>query len=119
MAEEEHDVVAARSRLLGLLEGVGFGWEFSERARRDGKIALKWLRKRDPTELEMVEFVIAVLKTSAALRCAPQGDPPGSAGIAWQLTDARNIFIKLRICEHRIGQEFAYIQRLHESDHVK
>jgi hypothetical protein len=34
------------------------------------------------------------------------------------MTDRRNVFIKLRICERRIGQEYAYIQSIHESQHA-
>jgi hypothetical protein len=116
MAEEDYDNPAtARTRLLELLEADD--WELSERARNEGKVALRWLQNREPTDWEMVEYVIALLKANTDLRCAPQGDPPGSTGIAWQMTDRRNIFIKLRICERRIGQEFAKIQSIHESIH--
>jgi len=120
MAEgHDDDPAAARSRLLELLEGDDCDWEFSERAEREGILALHWLHDRKPTRWEMVGYVISLLKTDTALRCAPQGEPPGSTGIAWQLTDARNIFVKLRICERRIGQEYAYIQSIHESVHAK
>jgi hypothetical protein len=116
MAEEDDDSAeAARIRLLALLEGDD--WEFSERARREGKLALRWLRDREPTDCEMVDYVISLLKKNTTLRCAPQGDPPGSTGIAWQMTDLRNVFVKLRICERRIGQEYTYIQSIHESVH--
>jgi hypothetical protein len=115
MAEEhESDPEVARSRLLELL--VGDDWEFSERARREGKLALRWLRNREPTDCEMVEYVISLLKTTKP-RPAPQGDPPGSTGIAWQMTDRSNVFFKLRICEHRIGQEYALLQSIHDSVH--
>src|SRR5437867_1267197 len=106
--EDEASAAAARSRLLELLEGEDCEWEFSERARREGKIALRWLQSREPTDWEMVVYVISLLKTDTTLRCAPQGNPPGSTGIAWQMTDQRNVFVKLRICERRIGQEYAY-----------
>ena len=116
MAEgHDDDPAAACSRLLQLLEGDD--WEFSDRARGEGKLALRWLHNREPTDWEMVEYVISLLKTNITLRCAPQGDPPGSTGIAWQMTDRRNVFVKLRICERRIGQEYAYIQSIHESVH--
>jgi hypothetical protein len=116
MGEEEYGTPeAACIRLLELLEADD--WELSERARREGKVALRWLHHREPTDWELVEYVISLLKSNTTLRCAPQGDPPGSTGIAWQTTDPRNIFVKLRICERRIGQEFAYIQSIHESVH--
>jgi hypothetical protein len=120
MAEKDEDnQAAARSRLLELLEGEDCEWELSERAEREGKAALRWLHNRFPTRWEMVEYVISLLKTKTPLRCAPQGEPPGSTGIAWQMTDAKNIFVKLQICERRIGQEYAYIQSIHESVHAK
>jgi len=118
MAEEDEDHEAvARLRLLELLEGDD--WELSERAEREGKIALHWLHDRTPTQWELVEYVISLIKSTVEMRCSPQGDPPGSTGIAWQMTEERNIFIKLRICERRIGEEFAYIQSIHESVHTK
>ena len=118
MAEAGEDNPAtARLRLLECLEGDE--WEFSERAEREGLVALQWLHGRRPTRWEMVEYVIALLKTDSPLRCAPQGDPPGSTGIAWQMTDPRNIFVKLRICERRMGQVYVYIQSLHESVHPR
>src|SRR5207237_6628281 len=100
MAEDDDvNPAVARSRLLELLEGDDCEWELSERARCEGKLALRWLHDREPRELEMVEYVISLLKTDTTLRCSPQGDPPGSTGIAWQLTDARSIFVKLQIRE--------------------
>ena len=45
----------------------------------------------------MVENVITLLKGNTTLAGAPQGEPPGSAGIAWQMTDRRNVFVKLQI----------------------
>jgi hypothetical protein len=120
MAEEDYDSpAAARSRLLELLEGDDCEWELGERAEREGKAALERLHSRVPTRWEMVEYVISLLRSNTPLRCAPQGDPPGSTGIAWQMTDVHNIFVKLRICERRIGQEFAYIQSIHLSVHTQ
>jgi hypothetical protein len=112
--EHDDDPAAARTRLLELLEGDD--WEFSDRARGEGKVALRWLHNREPTDCEMVDYVISLLKSTTP-RCAPQGNPPGSTGIAWQMTDRRNVFVKLRICERRIDQEYAYIQSIHESVH--
>ncbi len=119
MAEDNNDPEKARSRLLKLLEGDDCAWEFSERAEREGTFALQWLHNRMPSRWEMVSYVISLLKANTTLRCAPQGNPPGSTGIAWQMTDAKNIFVKLRICERRMGEEYAYIQSIHQSVHVK
>lgn len=127
MAEEDYNRETARARLLELLEGDDCEWEFSERAEREGRIVLRWLHKRMPTRWEMVEYVISLLKANTPLQCAPQGDPPGSTGIAWQMTASRNVFVKLRICEQglsevrvgglKFGQEYAFIQSIHESIH--
>lgn len=111
------DPAAVRARLLELLNDDE--WELSERAEQEGRVALHWLHKRTPTQCEMVEYVIALLESTITLRCQPQGDPPGSTGDAWQMTDARNIFVKLRICERRMSQEYAYIQSIHESVHAR
>lgn len=107
----------ARARLLTLLKADE--WRLSERARREGKVALSWLQSREPTDCEMIDHVISLLESDPALRCQPQGDPPGSTGIAWQMTDDRNVFFKLQICEHRIGEEYAYIQSIHTSVHPR
>jgi hypothetical protein len=121
MAEEDQsDSEIARARLVELLEGDD--WDFSKRARCQGPSALRWLHNREPTETEMVVYVISLLKTKTTLRCAPQGNPPGSTGIAWQMTDPRNVFVKLRI-EGGFGQqqpqEYAFIESIHESVHPK
>ncbi|HWY86415.1 MAG TPA: hypothetical protein VNX28_06810 [Gemmataceae bacterium] len=121
MAERNDDnPTAARTRLLELFEGDD--WDFSKRARREGKLALHWLYNREPTDGEMVGYVISLLESNLTLRCAPQGDPPGSTGIAWQMTDSRNMLVKLRI-EGGFGekrrQEYAYVQSIHESVHPK
>lgn len=105
----------ALARLLALLRSDD--WEFSERARREGKVALRWLHNREPTDCEMVDYIITLYAAGATLRCQPQGDPPGSTGIAWQMTDAHNVFIKLQIRERRMGEEYAYIQSIHLSVH--
>src|SRR5260221_14032537 len=110
--EDNHDPDLVRCRLLELFDSDD--WQFSERARREGNAALRWLHNREPTDVEMVDYIIALLKSKTTLRCAPQGDPTGSTGIAWQMTDARNVFVKLQICEIRIGQEYVFIQSIHE-----
>src|SRR6059036_277451 len=116
MAEADYDTPEkARARLLELFEADE--WQFSERARGEGKVALRWVHNREPRDGEMVEYVVSLLKGNTPLPCAPQGDPPGSTGIAWQMTDARNLFVKLQIRERRMGEEYAYIQSLHESVH--
>ena len=74
-AHEGNDPELARTRLLELLEGDDCEWEFSERARSQGKETLRWLHNRQSTDWEMVEYVIDLLKAKTELRCAPQGDP--------------------------------------------
>ena len=107
----------AKACLLALLRSDE--WELSERARREGTSALRWIHDRDPTDYDMVKYVITLLEADAVLRCAPQGDPPGSTGIAWQMTDSHNVFIKLQIREYRMGHEYAYLQSIHTSVHKK
>ena len=58
----------ARSCLLALLRSDE--WELSERARREGKTALHRLQGRDPTDTEMVDYVITLLEAGGVLRCA-------------------------------------------------
>ncbi len=115
MAERDHDndPAAARRKLIELLEGDEY--RVSDRTRAQGKHALQWLRKRDPTEYEMVEYILLHLKANVTLRRQPQDDPPG---IAWQLMDPRNIFIKLQICGG-FGREYVLIKSIHESEFPK
>lgn len=118
MPEEHDSPEAVRARLLELLEGDDCDWVLSERTKDEGRVVLRWLHNREPTEWEIVEYVISLLKTDLPLRSAPQGNPPGSTGMAWQMTDDSNVFVKLRICERRIGQEYAHIH-IHKSVHPK
>ncbi len=121
MADQDAvDPEPARSRLLTLFEGDE--WRFTNRARLEGKLILQSLRGREPTDVEMVDHVISLLKKGTTLRCAPQGDPPGSTGVAWQLTDQEGLFVKLRIeggFGQKIPQEYALIQSIHKSVHRK
>lgn len=117
-AQGDDSSAEIRVRLLELFEIDE--WKFSQRARREGKVALHWLYRREPTDGEMIHYVVELLRSRVALKCAPQGDPPGSTGIAWQMIDPRkNVFVKLRI-EGGFGEqsavEYAYIQSLHVSD---
>ena len=106
---------SARKRLLELLERDD--WRFNERSLADGKRDLRRIHQREPFETEIIAYVISQLTTDIPLRCAPQGDPPGAGGIAWQMTDRADVFIKLQIGEDRIGQEYALIQSIHASAH--
>jgi hypothetical protein len=112
---EEHDdkPEVACARLVVLLEADEY--RVSDRAREEGKRALQWLRKRDPTECEMVEYILLRLKAKVELQRQPQDDPPG---IAWQMVDPRNIFIKLQICGG-FGREYVLIKSIHESEFPK
>lgn len=120
MAEDiDEDPESARSRLLELLEGNN--WELSKRTQSEGRIALRWLHDRAPMDCEIVDYVIGLLKEKTTLRCAPQGNPPGSTGLAWQMSDARNVFIKLRIeggFGEKCPQEYVWIH-IHMSVHPK
>jgi hypothetical protein len=87
-----------QQQLIALLDDGEY--ELSQRALRDAKCDLKDHFGREPTESEIVQYVIDTLRSSGiCLACAPQGDPPGSGGDAWQVTDPRRIFIKLRLHE--------------------
>ena len=78
MAEEIFDSDKVRDHLLELLGGDECNWRFTERATREGKLALHGLNNQVPSELEVVDYIISALKSKALLRCSPQGNPPGS-----------------------------------------
>jgi len=71
--------------------------------------------EHQPTDNNIVAYIIsALMNPEIMLRPAPQSDPPE---IAWQLTDKRNIFIKLVIRELRFGEECVYVKSFHRSIH--
>ena len=106
-----------QQQLVGLLQ-VG-DYLLSERALREAKCDLKDHFNREPTESQIVEYVIAALDCQGlCLTRSLQGDPPGSGGEAWQVTDSRKIFIKLRFHERRFGEVVAYLQSCHKSVHA-
>ena len=106
-----------KERLLELLDCGDY--KLSKRAILEAKKDQYPYFGREPTESEIVQYIIASLSViDVCLRSAPQGDPPGSGGIAWQMTDNNGIFIKLQICEIRFGEEYAYVQSCHVSKHV-
>jgi hypothetical protein len=91
----------------------------SQRALRDAKRDLMDHFGREPTESQIVEYVIdALVNQSLCLTRTLQGEPPGSGGEAWQLTDSRRIFIKLRFHELRFDEVVAYLQSCHKSAHA-
>lgn len=106
-----------KQRLLELLDEGDY--KLSARAIRDAKRDLHPHFGREPTESEIVQYILDALSPASVCLCsAPQGDPPGSGGIAWQMTDSNGIFIKLQICEIRFGEEYAYVQSCHTSKHA-
>jgi hypothetical protein len=106
-----------QQQLVGLLDDGEY--ELSQRALDEGKRDLRDYFGRDPTDSEIVQYIIDTLQThGVCLTCAPQGNPPGSRGVAWQVTDTRQIFIKLRLQERRMGEYYAYVQSCHRSVHA-
>lgn len=113
----DSDPEAIRRRILELLEEANY--QLSRAAISDAEKDLLPKLGKKPSQSEIIDYVIEALSESrVVLRCAPQGNPPGSGGIAWQLTDRQGIFIKLQIREIRFGQEYVFVQSCHLSKHM-
>ncbi|MCE9565781.1 MAG: hypothetical protein K8U57_27465 [Planctomycetes bacterium] len=95
-------------------------YEFSQRASRQAKVDLKDHFGRDPSDGEVVQYIIDALGPGGVcLVPVAQCTPPDPNDIAWQATDRRGIFIKLKVYEYRLGKYRAYIQSCHRTNYPR
>jgi hypothetical protein len=96
---------AIRQQLIALLEQDEF--IFTDTAFRDGMRLAGSLadpKRGFPSQYGLVDYVVERLKDSFPLNEVPMGEPPGSAGIAYSMTntDGQGLYIKLKIEDDRV-----------------
>ncbi len=118
MATQAHDndPALARRKLIELLEDED-GWRFKEQALNEGRIALRAHIGKTPSEFEMIDYFIVLLRGGFPILRTPLGEPPGSRGIGWVMNnpDGNQTYIKLKIeqdgvYDNRVGPELPYQQ---------
>lgn len=101
-----------RRRLIALLDAADY--RATKRALEEGFQILKdW--GITPTEWGLVDYILKRLRQGHPIREAPQGDPPGCHGIAYELkhADSSDLYIKLRIDEQSFGHELVIVISFH------
>src|SRR5688572_21028220 len=95
---DNHDCELARRKLIELLEDID-GWRFTDSAFNQGRLALKAICGKTPSDCEMIDYIVARLRADVPLFRTPMGEPPGSRGVAWVMNnpDGNNTYIKLKI----------------------
>jgi hypothetical protein len=97
-------------------------YKFSRRALDEGTrdVRVACCLPGDPSAGEIVQYIVDALAPGGIiLRPMPQGNPPNPDDVAWQATDRRGIFIKLKIREYEFGKFEAYIQSCHFTVHPR
>lgn len=119
MAERDHDsdLTLARIRLIELLEDLD-GWKFTDAAFNQGRLALRTVCGKIPSDCEMVDYTVKRLRAGFPILRTPMGEPPGSRGIGWVMNnpDGNLTYIKLKIEDDGIS-EIAWIISCHTSKH--
>jgi hypothetical protein len=71
-------------------------WEFTKRALREGFDAFR-NHSENPSEDEMVDYILDLLESGFPLRCVELHDPPYGEGHELKNTDGRGLYIKLKL----------------------
>jgi hypothetical protein len=119
MSERDHDddPAAARIKLIELLEDID-GWRFTDTAFNQGRVALRPVCGKTPSDCEMIEYIAGRLRDGFPIIRTPMGEPPGSRGVGWVMNnpDGHDTYIKLKIEEDGIF-EIAWVISCHTSKH--
>jgi hypothetical protein len=119
MAERDHDddETLARIRLIELLEDLD-AWKFTDTAFNQGRIALRPVFGKTPSDCEMIDYLVQRLRAGFPILRTPMGEPPGSRGIGWVMNnpDRNHTYIKLKIEDDGIS-EVAWVISCHTSKH--
>lgn len=96
MEGDDRTIEEARQELIRLLEADEY--EITGKAEAEGRRILKQ-HMDHPTQWAVIEFALKLLKSSFPLHAVPQGDPPGSRGIGYEMrnADGRGLYIKLKL----------------------
>jgi hypothetical protein len=119
MAERDHDnnETLARARLIELLEDID-AWRFTDAAFNQGRIALRVVLGKTPSDCEMIDYFVKCLRAGFPILRTLMGEPPGSRGIAWVMNnpDGNHTYIKLKVEDDGIS-EVAWVISCHMSKH--
>ncbi len=117
MSNSNQDANLARTALIDLLGDID-KWEITDRALREGRIALHWLKARDLTRFEICDYIRQRLVDGFPIEPVLLGEPPGSAGVGWVMKnpDGRDTYIKLKIEEDGVF-DIVIILSCHTSVH--
>jgi hypothetical protein len=119
MAEQDHDNDAdlARAKLIELLEDID-GWRFTDTAFNEGRVALRTVCRKTPSDCEMIDYMVGRLRADFPILRTPMGEPPGSRGIAWVMNnpDGNHTYIKLKIEQDGV-YDIAWVISCHTSKH--
>ena len=117
--EHDNDAESARTRLIELLEDLD-SWRFTDAAFNQGRVALRAVCGKTPSDCEMIDLIVKWLRARRSLDRTPMGEPPGSRGIGWVMNnpDGNNTYIKLKIEQDGIF-DIAWVISCHTSKHEK
>ena len=96
MASDDLTIEEARQELIRLLDGGDY--QIAGKAEAEGRRILKQSMEH-PTQWAIVAFALDLLQSNFPLHAVPQGDPPGSRGIGYEMrnADGRGLYIKLKL----------------------
>jgi hypothetical protein len=119
MAERDHDndPILARAKLIELLEAID-GWRFTDTAFNQGRVALRPVCGKTPSDCEMIDYIAGRLRVGFPILRTLMGEPPGSRGIGWVMNnpDGNNTYIKLKIEQDGVF-DIAWVISCHTSKH--
>lgn len=75
-----HDPALARDGLIELLEDLD-SWRFTDVAFNQGRVALRPVCGKTPSDYEMIDSIVGLLRAGFPIIPTPMGEPPGSRGI--------------------------------------
>jgi hypothetical protein len=86
-------------------------WEFTKRALREGLDAFR-RSSENPTEEELVDYILDLLESDFPLCCVALHDPPFGEGHELTNVDGRGLYIKLKLdWPYVIVMSFHYSER--------
>jgi hypothetical protein len=100
MQEEMLPLDEVRRELIRQLEAAEC--EITEKAEREGRQALRRYMAF-PTQWAVYNYALQHLKANFPLHAVPQGDPPGSRGVGYEMrnVDGQGLYIKLKLEDGR------------------
>jgi len=118
-ADSDDSPELAGQELIGLLEDLD-KWRFTDSALNQGRIALRAFFGKTPSDCEVIDYIVELLRTGFPIVRTPMGEPPGSRGVAWVMnnTDGNDTYVKLKVEDDGIFR-IAWVISCHTSKHEK